>query len=120
MDQTKEGLNYAQKKDIYEKEFSIGNFFSDDLNDRFMLISLIAFTYKKMKDKNPSVTVLQILLKITNQEEDNSAYYQFLEAISILVEDLSYGVKKIDPCGFKTSQEIINKIKEILNSWTPF
>jgi len=113
-------LDYVQKKELYNKVFSIGNFSSDDMNDKFMLMSLIAFTYKKMKEKNPSVTVLQILLSITKQPKDNSGYYQCLESIAILVEDFSYGTSKVDACGFKSSQEIINKIKEILSSWLPF
>lgn len=113
-------LDYSSKKELYNKIFSIGNFFSDDMNERFMLISLVSFTYKKMKEKNPSVTVLQILLNITKQKVDNSGYYQCLESIAILVEDFSYGVTKVDSCGFKSSQEIINKIKEILSSWVPF
>ena len=43
-----------------------------------------------------------------------------LENLSILIEDFSYDCTEIDSCGLKTSQEIVNKIKEILNTWIPF
>ena len=66
------------------------------------------------------MTPLKLLMKLTGEEKSNSGFYQFLEALAILVEDLSYGCTKIDTCGMKTSQEIINKIKEILSQWLPF
>lgn len=113
-------LEYTDKKDVYQKVFSLGNLQSEDMNDRLVLISLIGLTYQKMKDKDSTITPLKILMKITGQSKDNSGFYQFLEALSIIVEDFSYGVKKFDSCGLKTSQEIINKIKELLNTWMPF
>lgn len=115
-----DNLSYIGKKDVYQKVFSLGNLNSDDMNDKLVLISLTALTYQKMLEKDSTITPLKILMKITNQQADNSHFYQFLEGLSILVEDFSYGVKKIDPCGMKSSQEIINKIKEILNTWMPF
>jgi hypothetical protein len=59
-------------------------------------------------------------MKLTDQKADNSAFYQFLESLAILTEDLSYGTTHIDSCGLKTSQEIIVRIKEILGQWLPF
>ena len=59
-------------------------------------------------------------MKITNQSKDGSAFYQALEGISIIVEDLCYMCDKADSCGLKTSNEIVEKIKEILNTWLPF
>ena len=115
-----DALEYTDKKEVYQKSFSLGNLESDDMNDRLVLISLIGLTYQKMKEKEATITPLKILMKITGQSKDNSSFYQFLEALSIIVEDFSYGIKKFDSCGLKTSQEIINKIKELLNTWMPF
>lgn len=117
---TFEGLEYTDKLSAYQKVFSLGNFTSEDLNEKLVLISLTALTYQKMKEKDSEITPLKILMKITGQIKDNSGFYQFLEALSILVTDMSYGCTKIDACGMKTSQEIINKIKEILDTWLPF
>lgn len=113
-------LSYEEKKEIYQKTFSLGYLASEEMNDRLVLISLIALTYQKMKLKDRTITPLTILVKITGEKDKNSIYYQFLESISIIAEDFSYGTKKIDSCGLKTSTEIINKIKELLNTWLPF
>ena len=83
------------------------------------LISLIALTSAKLKEKNPELTTLNLLVKITGEKE-GTYFYKFLESLSILVDDLSYNSTKFDPCGLKSSTDIINKIKELLNTWTPF
>jgi len=113
-------LDFEEKRKIYGNVFSFGYLWTNSLNDRLVLISLVALVSNQMKLKDPKVTTLQILIKITNKEKDNSAFYKALETLSILVDDFSYGIKVFDPCGFKTSQEIINKIKELLNTWMPF
>jgi hypothetical protein len=113
-------LTYENKRDVYQRSFSLGYLNSEEMNDRLILISLVALVYQKMKLKEKDITPLIVLVKITGEKEENSVYYQFLEALAIIVEDFSYGIKKIDACGFKSSPEIINKIKEILNTWIPF
>ena len=113
-------MEYRDKFSVYNRIFSLGNFTSGDMNDKMVLISLTALTYQKLKEKDSTITPLKILMSITGQIQDDSAFYQFLESLSIIVEDLSYGCKKIDNCGMTTSAEIINKIKEILKTWLPF
>lgn len=115
-----DSLEYTDKLSAYNRVFSLGNFTSDDMNDKLVLISLVALANQKMKEKDATMTPLKLLMKITGEIKSNSGFYQFLEALSIMVEDLSYGCNKIDTCGMKTSQEIINKIKEILDQWLPF
>jgi hypothetical protein len=117
---TLKNLSYNEKRDLYAKTFSLGYFSSDNVNDKLILISLVSLMYLKIKEKNKVVTPLQLLLKITNQEKDNSAFYEVLENLSIVVEEFSYSCKIADSCGLKSSEEIINKIKEILSTWTPF
>ena len=118
-------LDYSGKKAIYNRIFSTGVLDKEGINtisvsDKMVLISLISLTFIKMKVKKPEILPLDILLSITKQKKDNSAFYQFLEALSIIVEDFSYAANTADPCGLKTSQEIISKIKELLNLWIPF
>ena len=120
MSTTNENIDYNNKKKLHTSMFSLGSIGNGDVNDKLILISLLSLTYLKMKEKDPKVTVLEILKTITRQPADNSSYYQMLEGLSILVEDLCYNCKTADACGLKTSQEIINKIKEILNTWIPF
>lgn len=119
MEELKE-LTYEEKKKLYQSLFSVGYLATENLNDRLILISLISLAYQKLKIKNSSITPLDYLLKITGQNKDNSAYYNFLESLSILVEDFSYNMKYIDSCGLKNSKEITQKIKDILDLWLPF
>lgn len=110
---------FKDKKIIHQELFSTGAL-STDLNDKLVLISLIALVSNKLKAKNPTLTTLSILLKIINQEKDNSAFYNFLESLAILVDDLAYGNTKFDSCGLSSSDEIIKKIKSLINLWLPF
>ena len=113
-------LDYLDKQSVYQKVFSLGNLASDDMNEKLVLISLVALVTQKMREKDPLTNPLKLLMQITGQIKDNSFFYQFLESLSIIVEDFMYGCKKFDPCGLKSSQEIINRIKEILSTWLPF
>lgn len=114
-------MSYEKKRELYSDVFSLGVLNNArTVNDKLVLFSLVSLTYLKMKEKNPKITVLEILLSITQQKQDQSYFYYFLEALAILVEELTFEAKEADSCGLKSSKEIINKIKEILNSWTPF
>ena len=113
-------LSYEEKLKVYTKCFSIGNFLSKDVNERLILLSLLSLTYFKLKEKDKNIKPIDVLIKITNGKKDDTFFYQMLESLSILVEDFGYSCNKADSCGLKNSQEIINKIKEILNTWIPF
>lgn len=113
-------MSYEEKNDVFSHVFSIGSFSSNTVNDKVVLISLVSLLYIKMKIKTPGITPLKILMKITGQKADDSIFYQVLETLSILVEEFSYTCKTASPYGLKNTQEIINKIKEILSVWTPF
>jgi hypothetical protein len=113
-------LSYSEKQAFYQRTFSVGYIGGIKLNERLVLISLIAFAYKKLKEKDATTTPLKILLKITGPIETSSAFYQTLESLSILVEDFLYGVEEVDSCGLKNAKEITTKIKELLETWLPF
>ena len=115
-----EQLSYLDKLSVFSKVFSLGKLNSVEFNEKLVLISLVALTTQKLREKDPTITPLKVLLKITGQVPDDSGFYQYLEGLACLVEDASYGCTKFDPCGCKTSDEIINKIKTILSSWLPF
>ena len=117
---TLDKLDYTDKLQVHNRVFSLGTFDSPDLNEKLILISLVSLVTRKMREKDPTATPLSILMKITGQIKDNSGFYQFLESLSIIVEDFSYGCTKFDTCGLTNSQDIINKIKEIINTWLPF
>lgn len=114
-------LPYPEKREVYSHTFSLGTFNGiTNVNDKLILLSLVSLVYLQMKKKKSDVTPLDILLSITKQAPDNSGFYQTLETISLMVEELCYAATTADACGMKTSQDVVNKIKEILNSWIPF
>lgn len=112
-------LSYEDKSKLHVRQFGFGSLDSTSLNDKLILISLIAFTANKLKEKNPELTTLSMLVKITGEKEGTN-FYAALENLSLLVDDLSYGITVFDPCGLTSSKDIINKIKELLQTWTPF
>jgi hypothetical protein len=115
-----ESLSYEDKLYVYSRVFTTGNLDTKNLDDKLVLISLLSLTYKKMKEKDSTITPLKILLSITKTTNDGTHYYQFLESLSIIVEDFSYDCSQISPCGLTSSAEIINKIKTLLDRWLPF
>lgn len=112
-------LDYEKRKSVYSRLFGLGVFEGESLDSKLVLISLVAITWLKLKEKNPKIVPLEILEKVTS-ELKGTLYHKVLEDLSILVEDLCYGHRTASSCGLKSSQEIINKIKETLNTWTPF
>lgn len=115
-------LNYTERLYVYQKKFGLGIFGSDELNEKLVLISLIALITKKLREKknDPNIPPLTVLQQLTGQRKDNSAFYNYLESLSIVVDDITYGCTKIDSCGVKTTPEILTKIKNILSAWLPF
>lgn len=113
-----ENLEYDDKLKLYNRIFSFG--FLPSFKDKLMLISLVALVTKQIRLKTPDVNPLEILMKITSQKRDDSQFYQFLEALSVLVEDLSYACSDFESYGYTESSKIIKKIKDILNTWLPF
>ncbi len=120
MQSAEQDLKFKEKKDYFFSNYSLGAISGNSINDKLILISLVSYVHFKMRETNPSVTVLDILKSITKQKADNSSYYQMIESLAIIVEDFCYGCSIADNCGLKSSQEIINKIKEILGQWLPF
>ena len=112
-------LTYDEKKSFYLRTFSLGRV-GEQLNDLLVLLSITTLTYLQLKKKNQSISPLSILQKITNQPSDDSYFYKVLESLSILTEDLANYYDKADSCGLKDSTEILTKIKNLLNTWTPF
>ena len=121
MQSPQQNLTFEERRKYYTTNFSLGTIGNlNSVNDKLILLSLLSLTYIKMKEKNPKITVLDILLNITKQKPDNSIFYQMLENLSFMVEDLCYNCKTADSCGLNSSKEIVDKIKEILNTWIPF
>lgn len=114
-------LPYENRKNTYLSTFSLGTFQkAKSVNDKMVLLSLICYAYFQMKVKKPEITHLEVVLAVTKAKKDSTAYYQMLESLAIVCEDLCYNTTSADSCGLDTSKKVIDKIKEILTSWVPF
>lgn len=112
-------LSIEDKSLVYTRCFGFGALASDKLNDKIMLISLVGLTASKLKEKNKELTTLDILVQITKAKK-GEIIYEFITNLAIIVDDLSYLVNEFDSCGFTESKQIIEKIRELINSWVPF
>jgi len=112
-------LSYEDKSLLYTRCFGFGTLASVRLNEKLILIALVALTSTKLKEKNPKLSTLEFLTKITG-EKSGTHFYTAIENLALIVDDLSYSCKEFDPCGLTNSKDIINKIKELLETWTPF
>lgn len=114
-------LSFEEKSRLYTVVYGFGSIASTNITDKLVLISLIGLSSYKLKEKNPEMTTLDFLIAITKStKKKDEQFHNFLENLAILVDDLSYATKEFDTCGMKSSAEIINKIKEILETWLPF
>ena len=114
-------LTQEEKSRLYTVVFGFGSIASIDISDKLILISLVGLSSSKLKENNPRLTTLEFLEKLTKVDKKaDENFYNFLCNLAILVDDLSYATKNYDACGLKSSAEIINKIKEILQTWLPF
>lgn len=107
-------LTFDKKQQIYNKLFSFG-FAGKEYTDRVALISLLNYILQKLKNKNPSIKLLDILKKLKPKymPEEN------LHSIAIIAEDLGYGCTDFPTFGIE-DKKIPEKIKELLSLWVPF
>lgn len=112
-------LSYEDKKRLYTMCFSSGYFSSSHLNDKLAVISLVGLSVSKLKLKNPEMNTLKFLSRITDTKKGSTGY-KYLEGFAIVIDDMCYEIKNYDTFGLKTSQDIINKIKETFDTWLPF
>jgi hypothetical protein len=85
---------------------------------KFALISLICFLTQQARKKNPSVTVEQVIKKITASTTGNSP--GLLRALCCICEDYLKVPGEFPIFGAKSSKEIVDTILKILNMELPF
>lgn len=108
-------MSFKEKQTFYTENFSLGYINSGNrssIENRFVLISLVCY----IKLKNPDITYYEILNKFNkklNLPDD------FIQGLAIVCEDFSYDCLDFPTFGLK-GKEIIEEIKNILNSYLPF
>lgn len=121
LDQIFSELSYEEKCKFYATHFSSGANSTTRIKDKLILIGLICFVTHKMREKDGSVTVKSVIEKIINKPLMNmNGFEEYLLGLSVVCEDMLYGCKEFDTFGLKTSQDIIDKIRALLNEWMPF
>lgn len=104
-------------RDYYQRYFTLGCL-ATDIGNKFALISLICFLTKQARVKTPTATCEQVIRKIVGDSNSNSA--GLLKALSVICEDFMRNTSEFMTFNFKSSKEMVSKIKEILNTELPF
>lgn len=86
--------------------------------EKIKLISLICFLTAQARKKNSSVMVEQVLRKITQGQCSNSP--GLMRALVCICEDYMIEPYNFPIFGLKSTNEIIDKITEILSTEMPF
>ena len=111
--------SYKEVEDFYRHNLSLCGL-NTDISNKFALISLICFVTKQMKKKHPDTTCYQVVMKIVGDSIVDNYYLDFLQGLSIVCEDFILHTTEFMTFDLTNSKDIINKIRDILNTWMPF
>jgi hypothetical protein len=107
--------SYEELQDIYSKYFALGNLSSEDVSNKFALISLICYVTEKAKLKKPDVTHYQIIRKIVGTSFPDD----IIKGLAVVCSDFAYGCTIFPTFGIE-GKNIPLKIKELILSRLPF
>lgn len=108
---------YEEMQAIYNRYFSL-SYLGKDINNKFALISLTCYITEKLKEKKPDVTHWSVLYKI-NKTSNNPVPEDLLKGLAVLCSDFGYGCSDFPTFGIE-NKKIPAKIRELLETWTPF
>lgn len=108
-------MDFEEKRSFYLKNFNIG-FFNLTLEERFKMIGLICFVYRKLVEKDESATYLKLIRSI---DKENSLPKSMHETLAIICEDFSYYCEEIPSFGVE-SKQILPTLREMFKKWMPF
>ena len=94
-------MTFKEMKQLYNDNFSTG-YLSENINNKFALISLIGYITTHIQAKNPDVT-----------------YYQVVYKLAIMCEDFAYGCTEFPTFGL-SPKDMPKKVKELLMDRLPF
>lgn len=103
------------KAEYYTYNFSLYRL-NTTIDQKFVLISLLCFLTSKAQEKNPKVSTKHVIKKITGQDLTT-----LQDGLAIMCDDFILGAPQNYPTfGLKSSKEMVECIKEILNKELPF
>ena len=106
---------FKELQDNYIAYFSLGNIASN-INEKFALISLIGYIVYNIRKKKPDTSYYEVVFKLS---EGLGLSDLEIKALSVIVEDFSYGCTEFPTFGLK-GKEMTEKIREILSKKMPF
>ena len=107
-------LTYQQLQNLYSENFSLGNI-NGNIQDKFVLSSLICKLTNIFSRNKPNVTCYQIIKKIIGEQLPEN----FIQALAIICEDFSYNCNDFPNFGFE-DKEMPKEINRILMNYLPF
>lgn len=112
---------YDDKRSIYSAFFSSGAQTSGKLSNKLALINLICLVSQKMSVEGKTVTPKDVIERITGKVLNaNNTFDHYLIGLSVVCDDMMFGVTEIGSLGLTNSNDILLKIKELLAEWLPF
>lgn len=109
---------------LYSIYFSSNTNTSGSFYDKIELLTLLSYLSQQLCKRMPdqfknSLDVLNNY--IYKGETLDSGIKEYVVGLSVVCDDLLYGVNDLTPpTGYSSSLEIKNKIKTLINAWTPF
>lgn len=99
--------------------------------DKMELYTLICFLTQQMKKKDPvkygdPIKVLSAIYQKDfakiDEETPITGENEYILGLGIVCDDLLYGTEDTIPlpAGFKNAQEIVSRIKQLIEQWLPF
>lgn len=119
-----EPLTRTERGAYYEKEYGLGNL-GTKIDNKLILVSLICSFTLMARAQNPSMTVMEVIKKLTNYEtiamdDKYGEEGKFYENLAITCESFMYGVTEGNTFGLKTGKEVRDKVIEIISNRLPF
>jgi len=108
-------MTLQQREEIFLNEYEMFGF---SLQDTFKFINLVGVLYTKAIEKDPELTVYQLLNKLVNAEENG--YVMLYERAHFHVKSHVYMKSNFSTLGLKSAKEIVEEIKRLLTDWLPF
>lgn len=119
-------MTIDQKRSIYADLFSSGALTTCKFNDKIELYTLICYMTQVMKKQNPvkyknSLDFLHEMFG-QNLEKVEGSQKPYIEALSVICDDLLYGVIDFIPCPgeYTNCKDIVLRIKQLVEQWLPF
>lgn len=117
-------LEFNERGAAYEREFGLGQL-GEKIDNKLILVSLICSFVLAARKKDPNITVLDCVKKLTDYESlamndrvgETGRYY---ENLAIICDSFLYGVSEGNTFGLKSATDLKAKVKDILSNYMPF